>query len=166
METQYQLSNNSIRNIFANSLTTSFTATSKRDIMFSEKLNMMCSAQGFYSSKSLFYKAFYHFNASQSSLPHRDDGSHRRRQQPHGRNDGRSSSSDWGSFQVIRKANYNELPLRAWFDCLAIMNWLRHELRCGAWGNSIHGATNCKAISREIMTRKRQFMQSKIANHQ
>ena len=102
----------------------------------------------------------------QSLLMHRNDGSHRRRQQPHGRNDGRSSSSDWGSFQVIRKANYNELPLRAWFDCLAIMNWLRHELRCGAWGNSIHGATNCKAISREIMTRKRQFMQSKIANHQ
>ncbi len=62
-----------------NEMSGSFTATSKRDIMFLGKLNMMCSAQGFYSSKSLFYKAFYHFNASQSSLPHRDDGSHRRR---------------------------------------------------------------------------------------
>ena len=67
------------RNISANSLTTSFTATSKRDIMFSRKLNMLCSAKEFYNSKSLFYKVFYHFNASQSSLPHRDDGSHRRR---------------------------------------------------------------------------------------
>jgi len=28
--------------------------------MFSGKLNMMCSAQGFYSSKGLFYKFFYH----------------------------------------------------------------------------------------------------------
>jgi hypothetical protein len=42
------------------------------------------------------------------------------------------------------------------------MNWLRHELRLTAHflgGNSNHGA------KREITTRKRQFMQSKIANH-
>ena len=36
----------------------------------------MCSAQGFCSSKRLFYKAFYHFNASQNSLTHRDDGTY------------------------------------------------------------------------------------------
>ena len=35
---------------------------------------MMCSAKGFCSSKGLFYKAFSHFNASQSSLTHRNDG--------------------------------------------------------------------------------------------
>ena len=40
---------------------------------------MTCSAKGFYSSKGLFYKAFSHFNASQSSLTHRNDGLDRRR---------------------------------------------------------------------------------------
>ena len=67
------------RNFSANSLTTSFTATSKRDIMFSEKLNMMCSAEEFYSSKGLFYKAFGLFKGIPNALKRRDDGSHRRR---------------------------------------------------------------------------------------
>ena len=51
-------SKNTFRNFSANSSTTSFTATSKRDIMHSAKLKTMCSAQGFYSSKGLFYKFF------------------------------------------------------------------------------------------------------------
>jgi len=56
------------RNFFANSLTTSFTATSKRDIMFSGKLNMMCSAQGFCKVKARFYKALSHHHVSMMSL--------------------------------------------------------------------------------------------------
>jgi hypothetical protein len=67
------------RNLFANFLTTSFTATSKRDIMFSEKPNMMCSAQGFYKIKARFYMALLHHHVSMMGLTRRDDGSHRRR---------------------------------------------------------------------------------------
>ena len=61
---------NTNRNISANNAPALFANTSKHDIMFSGKLNMMCSAKGFYSAKGLFYKAFYHFNAPQNSLLH------------------------------------------------------------------------------------------------
>ena len=67
------------RNLFANFLTTSFTETSKRDIMFSGKLNMMCSAKGFCNVKASFYKDLSHSHVSMMGLTRRDDGSHRRR---------------------------------------------------------------------------------------
>ena len=71
--------NQGIRNFSANSLTTSFTETSKRDIMFSGKLNMMCSAQGFCKVKARFYKALSHHHVPMMGLMRRDDGLDRRR---------------------------------------------------------------------------------------
>ena len=66
------------RNLFANFSTTSFTATSKRDIMFSGKLNMMCSEKGFCKIKARFYKALSHNHVPMMGLTRRDDGLDRR----------------------------------------------------------------------------------------
>ena len=57
-----------ICSVFANYLSTSFTATSKRDIMFSEKLNMMCATKGFCNVKARFYKALSHQHVSMMGL--------------------------------------------------------------------------------------------------